>query len=124
MLVGMAACGGKQEQQASAGAPAQIEASTSPATSETSIVTATDSVMTPQRFCQQLEHDGALAATIDGEGYVVYTVDTKMDQMRPGDADRLARTVYDKAEAAGVKIPGTRVYDQFTSQVLSQYNPQ
>ena len=93
-----------------------------PASSPTRVVTVGGTV-TSQDFCSQLKHDGALDAAIDKQGYVVYTIDTKMDQVRPGDAARLARTVLDKAEASGVKVTGCRVVDEFTGQVVAQCAP-
>lgn len=93
-----------------------------PASSPTRVVTVGGTV-TSQDFCSQLKHDGALDAAIDKQGYVVYTIDTKMDQVGPGDAARLARTVLDKAEASGVKVAGCRVVDEFTGQVVAQCTP-
>ena len=93
-----------------------------PASSPTRVVTAGGTV-TSQDFCSRLKHDGALDAAIDKQGYVVYTIDTQMDQVRPGDAARLARTVLDKAEASGVKVAGCRVVDEFTGQVVAQCAP-
>ena len=93
-----------------------------PASSHTRVVTVGGTV-TSQDFCSRLKHDGALDAAIDKQGYVVYTIDTMMDQVRPGDAARLARTVLDKAEASGVKVAGCRVVDEFTGQVVAQCAP-
>ncbi len=113
LLGGVSCSGGKQERPAQAGQPAA---------SSTRIVTA-GSAVNPRDFCSQLKHDGALDAYVDKQGYVVYTVDTKMDQVRPGDASRLAREVLDKAEASGVKLAGCRVVDEFSGQVLAQCRP-
>lgn len=114
LLLGCASCtADKQDRAAQAGRPAS---------SSTRVVTAGNTV-TPHDFCGRLRHDGALDAAIDKQGYVVYTIDTKIDQVRPGDAARLARTVLDKAEASGVKVAGCRVVDEFTGQVVAQCRP-
>ena len=70
-------------------------------------------------FVQQLKNDGALEATVDDDGYVVYTVDSHIDQIRDGDGKQLAEHIVAKAKAQGLEITGCKVYDQATGNELA-----